>query len=283
MANKDRILTSSRKMLMTFLHAPMTNYHCLPKAIRTIRPLAHQVLVFGYIAAFQLPNAMVKYLGVGGNYSFIRQAHRIQYGSDKAGCDPQYSMAISMGPGEAECQTSTGDDKFGRYGESVLGRAKESGSWFLNSTAYYRDGAAFHKWEKSIHTLGTFYNIEIDNEDSVAKDSHFRKRRTSSASSTLFAESCVNSLKAPATIVWGKKDRACLEPICLDGVGDYLTPDSQVLMLPNTGHWTPVEKGSRETLKKIFQRLVQSGDLEKEDLREIAKETHPDATVSIDK
>jgi hypothetical protein len=283
MANKDRIITSSTKMLMTFLHAPMTNYHCLAKAVHAIRPLVIQILLFGYIAAFQLPKGMVRYLGVGGNYSFIRGAHANEYGKDKTGFDPQHSLAMTMGPGEAECRTTTDDEAPQRYGESVLARAKESGAWFLNSAAYYRDGLAFDKWEKSLHTLGAFYNMEVDNENSLMKGSPVPKHRNSSASSTLFSESCVSSLKAPATIIWGKKDMSCSHPICLDGIGDYLTRDSQVLMLPNTGHWTPVEKKSRETIKAILERLVQSGDLTKSDLQEVARETYLGALVSIDK
>lgn len=261
----------------------MSNYHCLPKAVYAIRPLAFQLLLFGYIAAFQLPKAMVMYFGVGGNYSFIRGAQRAEYGKDKTEYDPPHSMAMSMGPGEAECRTTTDDEKADRYSASVLARAMESGAWFYSSTAYYRDGVALDKWEKSIYTLGAFHNIEIDNENSSTVGARFRKRRTSSSSSTLFSESCANSLKAPATILWGRKDQACSEPICLDGIGDYLTRGSQVLMLPNTGHWTPIEKGSREVLKRILEHLVQSCDLGKKDLQNIVKDAYPSAFVRIDK
>lgn len=270
-------------MLTTFLHAPMTNYHCLSKAAHSIRPLAHQLLLFGYIAAFQLPKTMVKYLGLAGNNFFVRGAHKSAYGKDKTDYNPQHSLAMTMGPGEAECQTITEEENPKQYGKSVLGRAKESGAWFINSTAYYRDRLAFDKWEKSIHTLGAFHNIEIDNENSFMKGSQFRKRRTSSASSTLFSKPLPGSLEAPSTIVWGKEDQACSRPICLDGIGDYLARDSQVLILPNTGHWTPVEKASRETLKAILERLVLKGDVEKNDLQEIVEETYPTAFVSIDK
>lgn len=276
-------MTASKKMLMTFLHAPTANYHCLSKAIHAIMPLAYQVLLFGYIFAFQLPKPLVRFLGTVGNHSFARGAHVAQYGKDKSDYDSQESMASSMGPGERECQTATDEEKPGRYGVSVLARAKERGSWFLNFTAYYRDGLAFGKWEKSIETLGAFHNIEIDNENSAMGSSQLRKRRTSSASSALFSEPCAGSLKAPATIIWGKKDLACTEPICLDGIGDYLSRGSQVLMLPKTGHWTPLEKASRKTLQSILERLVQNGELEKRDLQEVIKTTYPGALVTIDK
>ncbi len=226
---------------------------------------------------------MVRYLGVGGNHCFIRGAHRSEYAKDKTGYDPEHSMAMTMGPGEAECQTNTGGEKPERYSASVLARAKDSGAWFISSTAYYRDGLAFEKWEKSIQTLGSLHNIEIDNENSLVKGNQLRKRRTSSASSALFSEPCASSLKAPATVVWGRQDQACTELICLDGIGDYLTRDSQVLMLPTTGHWTPVEKESREILKRMLERLVQNDDLEKKDLQEIVKETYPSAFVSKEK
>jgi hypothetical protein len=269
-------------MVMTFLHAPLTNYHCFHKVLDEMRPLAYQLLRFGYVAAFQLPGAMIKYLGVGGNYAFIRLAHRAESGRDKASYNPQHSLAMTMGPGAAECRTTTDDKKPERYGESVLGRAKESGAWFLSSTAYYRDGAALDKWEKSIDTLAALYNIEIDQEKPT-KSKSVRKRRNSSASSALFSEMCASSLKAPTTIIWGKKDHACTEAICLDGIGDYLARDSQVLMLPNTGHWTPIEKASRETLKAVLERLVQTGDVQKKDLQGIARETYPNAIISIEK
>jgi pimeloyl-ACP methyl ester carboxylesterase len=268
---------------MTFFHAPMANYHCLSKAIHAINPLAIQILRFGYMAAFQLPQPMVRYLAVGGNYSFIRGAHRAEYGEDKTGFDHEHSMAMTMGPGEAECKTSTQDDKAQQYGESVVARARTRGAWFIEGTAYYRDGAALGKWEKSIHTLGAFHNIEIDNENLFMSRPQLRKRRTSSASSALFSESCVSSLKAPVTILWGRKDQACMEAICLDGIGDYLTRDSQVLILPNTGHWTPIENPSKDVLKRILECLVQNGDVEKKDLQEIVRDTYPAALVSIDK
>lgn len=269
-------------MMMTFLHAPLANYHCFPKVLDEMKPLAYQVLLFGYIAALQLPKVMVKYLGSGGNYSFMRGALKAEYGKDKTGFNPPHSLAMTMGPGQAECRTTRDQGKPERYGESVFGRAKESGEWFISSTAYYRDGAAFDKWEKSIHTVAALHNIAVDNE-ACMKNRHSRKRRQSSASSTLFSDICASSLKAPATIIWGKRDQACTQPICLNGIGDYLARDSQVLMLPNTGHWTPIEKASRESLKRILEKFVQNGDLQKDDLQEAVRMTYPNAFVSIDK
>jgi pimeloyl-ACP methyl ester carboxylesterase len=269
-------------MVMTILHAPLTNYHCFHKVLDEMRPLVYQILLFGYIAAFQLPAVIVKYLGVVGNYAFIRLVHKSENRIDKAGYNAQHSLAMTMGPGEAECRTATDGDTPEKYSDSVLGRAKESGAWFLNCTAYYRDGAAFDKWEKSIDTLGALYNLEIDDEKPM-KSKYGRKRRNSSASSALFSDICASSLKAPATIIWGRKDQACTEAICLDGIGDYLARDSQVLMLPKSGHWTPIEKASRETLRAVLERLIQTGDVQKKDLQAIAKETYPNASVGIEK
>ena len=268
-------------MVTTFLHGPMVNYHCLSKAFDAIRPLAYQVLLFGYIAAFQLPNAMVRYLGVSGNYAIVRGAHKVEHGKDRTCYEPQHSLAMTMGPGEAECRTQTDEEKPRRYGESVLARAKEPGAWFLSSTAYYRDGPGFDKWEKSIHTLEAFYNIESENENETGI--HVRKRRHSSASSTLFSEIHADSFKAPTTLIWGKNDHACTEAICLNGLSDYLARDSQVLMLPDSGHWTAIERASRDILKRILECLVQSGDIEKKDLQKIAEEKYPNAFISIDK
>ena len=256
MANMDRILSSSKKMLATFLQAPMTNYQCLSKAVDAIRPLAFQVLLFGYVAVFQLPIAMVRSIGVRGNYSFLIGAHKVSYGKDRSAYQPQHALAMTMGPGEAECQTIVENATPERYGETVLYRARHTGAFFVNFASYYRDGLAFDKWEKSTSTLRAFHNIDENN---------------------------ASSLKAPATIIWGQKDEACNESICLDGFGDYLSKDSQVLKLPSTGHWTPIDKESRETLKAILERLVQTGNLDKENLLDIVKETYPSAYVSIDR
>lgn len=260
----------------------MTNYQYLWKAVDAIRPLAFQVLLFGYIAAFQLPIAMIRYLGVGGNYSFLSGGHKLEYSEDRSAYHPQLALALTMGPGEAECQTMLHNAPE-RYSEPVLARARHKGAFFINFVSYYRDGLAFDKWKKSTSTLAALHNIESEKENLRTQGGRLGKRRSSSASPDLHSENHTSSLKAPTTMIWGEKDEACTEPICLHGIGDYLPADSQVLVLPETGHWTPIGRKSRETLKAILERLVQKGDVDKKDLLEIARETYPSAHVRVDK
>ena len=240
-------------------------------------------MLLGYMAAFQLPDPMVRWLAVGLNHSFVRGAHKMQYGRNRVGYNPADSMAISTGPGEEECGTQTDEKEPQQYGKSVLARAKDPAAWFMNFATYYQQGLAFGKWEKSIETAAAFHNIEADRASSVADGSSPIKRRSSSASSALFSDSFTHSLKAPVTIVWGKLDQACTEPICLDGIGDYLTRDSQVMILPKTGHWTPFEKDSRDLFQGVLERLVQRGDVDKKGLQDLARDLYPTAYVKIEK
>jgi pimeloyl-ACP methyl ester carboxylesterase len=71
-------------------------------------------------------------------------------------------------------------------------------------------------------------------------------------SNSLFADQYKGALKAPAYIIWGEKDQACSRPICLDGLGDYLAKDSEITILPRSGHWTPVEQESRAVLASVI-------------------------------
>lgn len=51
---------------------------------------------------------MVKYLGTGGNYAFLRGAHGLAYGSrDRKEYNVQESLASTFGPGAQECKSWT--------------------------------------------------------------------------------------------------------------------------------------------------------------------------------
>lgn len=67
-------------------------------------------------------------------------------------------------------------------------------------------------------------------------------------------------LHAPATILWGERDQACSKAICLDGIGDYLSKDSEVVLLPNSGHWTPIEPESRAALASVIALYAGNGN-----------------------
>ena len=93
----------------------------------------------------------------------------------------------------------------------------------------------------------------------------------------------VGSLRAPATILWGQKDQACTQRVCLEGIGDYLAKGSQVVLLPRTGHWTPVEKESRTALGRVVEWYVDGDGEAKGDIGDVVKEVYHDATVIVRK
>ena len=232
---------------------------------------------------------MVAYLGTGGNFAFLRGALRAAYGKDKSEFEIASSMAATLGPSENECKTQIPDDTVAchnpngtenvlSYSPAVQYRAQSPGSCFLDKTGYYTDGAGTQKWQKSLETIALLYNIEAENSSS----SDLRRRRSSS--SGIFEPPLGGSLKAPVTIIWGQKDQACTQRICLDGIGDYLARGSQVVLLPRTGHWTAVEKEARTALGKVIEWYVDGGDLEAGgDVASVVKEVYHDATLMVKK
>jgi len=275
LSNKDNILDSSAKIFNTFLQAPVARRSCLRKSFDTLKPLLLQLLMFGYIAAFHLHGYLVIYLGTGGNYAFLRGALRSAYGKDKSEFRIAESMASTLGPSELECKTYTSQETASTYSAMVRRRAQTPGAFFLDMTAYYTDGAGTQRWEKSLETIAALYNIECENSDNP-------RRRNSSASSGIFDLPYSGSLRAPTTVLWGKQDQACTQRICLDGISDYLAKDSQVVLLPRTGHWTAVEKESRIALGKVIEWYVDGGE-DKGDVGDIVKQVYQDATVIVRK
>ena len=274
LANKDNILDSATKIFNTFLHAPIERRSCLRKSFDTVKPLLIQLLLFGYIAAFHLHGALVRYLGIGGNYAFLRGALRAAYGKDKSEYKLADSMASTLGPSEAECKTETTEENALSYSPMVRRRAQNPGAFFLDMTAYYTDGAGTQRWEKSLETIGALHNIECENSDHP-------RRRNSSASSGIFDSPYAGSLRAPATVLWGQRDQACTQRICLDGIGDFLAKSSQVVLLPRTGHWTPVERESRTALGRVIEWYVDGDGEANGDVGDVVKKVYHDATVIV--
>lgn len=211
-----------------------------------MRPLIRQAMLFGYIFAFNLPRPMVKYLGKAGNYFNPRFVVKLAHGK---GCDVQEGLAASFGPGIIEVDTKTTDGQ--SYGATVHQRAASAGEPYCRQTAYYANGLAFQKWEKSLELIADLYNLESESSAS-ANISPIRRRSSSSASSALFTETYAGALRAPSTILWGEKDVIVGKEICLDGVGDYLSRGSEVILLPRTAHWVPLEQEGRYALIKII-------------------------------
>lgn len=251
LANKDRILNSASKIFKQFKQSPKHHFACLSKTLKTLAPLLTQTMLMGYIFVFHLPSFFVRFMGVAGNYSFIRGAHWSGYGKGSKEYHVQECMASTFGPGPEECKTSTvstANNKKGEtYGSSVLQRAQSPKEAFWNMTGYYRDGVGTHPWSKSLETITDLYALETS-----ASESSSPCRRRSSISHSLFVDNYKGSLKAPAYILWGEKDQACSRPICLDGLGDYLAKDSEVTILPRSGHWTPVQQDARAALATVI-------------------------------
>ena len=256
-ANKDRILNSATKIFKQFKEAPKRNFGCLSKALHALRPLMLQTMLMGYIFVFHLPSTLVKYMGVAGNFSFVRGANWSSYGKASKEYHAQECMASSFGPGPDECKSSlpamngtsntNGEKHEETYGPSVLQRANSPGEAFWNMTGYYRDGVGWQPWTKSLEAITDLYALETS-----ASESNSPGRRRSSVSNSLFADQYKGSLHAPTYILWGEKDEACSRPICLDGIGDYLGRDSEVTLLSRSGHWTPVQKEARPALATMI-------------------------------
>ena len=205
--------------------------------------------MFGYIFAFHLPVFMVKYLGTGGNRAFYRGALGRAHGKHRDEWNQQESLASTLGPGVIEVETKTADGE--SYGASVHERAASTAAVFWHQTAYYRNGLATANWEKSLETIADLYNLESQAEASPAPTSPIRRRSSSSALSPLWTEHYSGALRAPSTILWGEQDQAVGKTICLDGIGDYLAKRSEVILLPQTGHWAPVEREGRAAIAKV--------------------------------
>jgi hypothetical protein len=210
-------------------------------------------MLMGYIFVFNLPSVFVKYMGVAGNYSFVRGAQRIAYGERSTEYRTQEGMAATFGPGLEECRASIPTDGEGgeTYGSSVRRRARSPQEAFWNMTGYYRDGAGWRPWTKSLETIADLYALEAS-----ASETPSPGRRRSSISNSLFLNQYKGKLNAPAYVLWGEKDQACSKPLCLDGLCDYLARDSEITLLPRSGHWTPVEKESRVALATIIALSV---------------------------
>ena len=169
-------------------------------------------------------------------------------------------MASTMGPSAAESDTKTpsGD----AYPASINERAF---AHVLHMAAYYRDRASVARWDKSLETVASLHSISSG-------------KRLASSGAGLFDEGPPGALKASTTIFWGKDDIALDQRICLDGMGDYLVQGSQIVLLPRTGHWTPVERESGAALIKAVEWAAQG---EEGDIGTVISESYPGIQVSF--
>lgn len=262
-ANIGRIIFTTKKMLGNAWRSPRHARVPLTQAYRTLAPLARQIFLSGYIFAMQLPVPLVQYFLTGGSHSFLKGIHILATGGKLTPYGAAEDMASSMGPSVAEfkSKTASGDT----YPATL--ENERAFAHVMHMAGYYRDGASLARWTKSIETVASLYSISSGHE-----------LRRSSSGAGLFDEGPAGCLKASSTIVWGQKDIALDQRICLDGMGDYLVDDSQIILLPRTGHWTPVEPESRAALVKAVEWAAQG---EKGEVGAAIQAVYPGAKVSV--
>lgn len=261
-SNVRRILQSASKMLKTALAAPLSSRTPLLQALRTLSPLLNQLMLSGYVFAMQLPPSLVTYFLTGGNYSLMTGIHKGSHGRGEfTPSDEGTSMASSMGPSLAESKTQTAN------GDSYPATIKYTHDFanIMNMAGYYRDGASVAKWRKSVETVANLH--------SIAGGSEIRRRNSGTG---LLDEGTPGALQASSTVFWGKEDIALNPQICLDGMADYLVADSQVVMLTESGHFTPIEQESRVALIKAVEWAIHG---EKGDIGTVIQECYPSAKV----
>lgn len=259
------LASSSLKMFKTFLNNPFNSRSTLVKALSTLKPLFRQLGMSGYVFAFKLPLVFVRFLGSGGNYSFLKAVHKSagSVGVEYTMRDAAESMASTLGPGPSEFKTVT--DEKETYPERAKARAEGN---FVDITSYYRDGTGLSPWHKSAETVAALYGLGEAN-----------VHRTSSGTG-IFDDGPEGALMANATILWGQQDMALNEHVILEGIADYLVQGSQVVMLPKTGHFMPMETHGCEALEKAVEWAIRG---EKGDVGAAIKSVYPAATVTVRK
>ncbi|PWY72405.1 alpha/beta fold family hydrolase [Aspergillus heteromorphus CBS 117.55] len=265
-SNARRLLSSSLKMFKISLRSPIQSRATLCNAIKTLSPLIRQLRRSKYIFAMQLPLVFVRYMGRGGNQSFLKLIHRSSYAKrEVTSQDAAESMASSMGPSTEECKTQTPDGE--EYPTSL--KNDRAPSSFQHMAGYYRDKTSVGRWHKSVESITALHSIACG-----------RSIRRASSGTGLFDEGPRGALKACATILWGKNDIALEPQICLDGIADYLVPDSQLIELPLSGHFTPLERESQVALEKAIEWAAKG---EKEDIGTVIKACYPNSVVTVRK
>ncbi|PYH95004.1 putative capsule-associated protein CAP1 [Aspergillus ellipticus CBS 707.79] len=264
-SNARRLVSSSLKMFKISLRSPIQSRSTLCKAAKTLSPLVRQLQRSKYIFAMQLPMVLVRYLGRGGNQSFLKLIHRGSYAKREFTSQAAaHCMASSMGPSIEECKTQTPDGD--EYPASLKNERAPSG--FQHMACYYRDGTSIARWHKSVESITALHSIASG-----------RGIRRASSGTGLFDEGPKGSLKASATILWGKADIALEPQICLDGISDYLVSDSQLIELPLSGHFTPLEPESQVALQQAVEWAAKG---EKGDIGAVVKACYPKAVTVYD-
>jgi pimeloyl-ACP methyl ester carboxylesterase len=196
----------------------------------------------GYIFIFNLPRPMANSIAAVGDHWFIRYLNAVTTHPDPPkpleGSHGANLLASSLGPSMEECVISGKGDL--AYPDSVRQRA-QNGAWF-EKIRVYRDGLAFLPWEKSLETLWDLTQIQ-----------QVKGRRRSSSGVGLFDTGPEGSLKAPTTVIWGKRDVAIENSIAIEGIRDFFgCKSSHLIMIQKCGHWTPVEKQGAPVFEEVI-------------------------------
>ncbi|KAF2101830.1 alpha/beta-hydrolase [Rhizodiscina lignyota] len=258
-ANIKTRWTTVVQMLRTWKHRPRS-VKLLKKAAASLSPLLRQLKKSGYIFVFNLPAPIANAFGPLGNYWFMRLTHELAAEGKKYLLESREAaemMAGSLGPSIEECSSPM--TKVMAYPPAVKQRAP-TGGW-SSKIRIYRDGLLTKSWTKSMDTLWSL--TQEEQSESLAK------RRRSSAGAALFDSGPEGSLKAKVTVLWGSKDPAGEARVALEGIEDYMSRDSQVLVLDGTGHWMPVEKNGKLVIEEIVKWAA---DGERTKLRELIKQ-----------
>ncbi|KAL4922687.1 hypothetical protein BDW62DRAFT_207379 [Aspergillus aurantiobrunneus] len=262
-SNIRQRLSSSLEMLRSFLRSPISQRSLLFNAAKTIMPIIRQTWSSGYVFVFQLPQVLVGYFGDGGNQSFLKIVHKMSYGKQEFSLtDAAECMANTIGPSIQEGKTRTADGE--EYADTAVTR--RAASKFVEMCRYYQDGAAFSRWEQSIETITSL--------GCIAKKTGIHRTNSDAG---ILDDGPPGALKASTTIIWGQKDHALTRELCLDGISDYLSRDSQVIELPRTAHWPPLELEGRTALSKAIEWAVEG---EHEDIGAVIEACYPKSIVT---
>lgn len=204
-------------------------------AASNLAPVFRQMLKSGYVFVFNCLGPIAVYGGTFGDYLFLRMAHDYAAGANISpdSSEASEALASSLGPGIEQCISDSG------YAEAVRRRAIQ-GPW-AEQIRIYREGLATQRWEKSLQTLVSLQNIEGSG-----------ARRRSSSGTSLFDTGPEGALLAPTTVVWGTMDPVLDVRIALAGIRDYFCKKSQVVMLPECGHWLPLNQTGHDVLEAVI-------------------------------
>jgi pimeloyl-ACP methyl ester carboxylesterase len=245
-ANVRTRLASARQMARTWLHSPF-NLLPLRRAFGNIAPLLRQIIKSGYVFVFNLPIPMANVVGNVGDFWWFRYLNAVSTHPDPSkpltGAHGAEMLASSVGPSLRECSTAVNSSELA-YSDSVRRRARMGG--YTEKIGLYRHGLGFLPWKKSLETLWELNQLQ-----------QRAGRRRSSSSATLFDTSPEGSIKAPVTVIWGKRDIAIENAIALEGFRDYFAvKNSQLIMVSRCGHWSPLEKQGFPIFEEVIEWTI---------------------------